>query len=424
MVRLLTTIATMVIMVGSAGLQVQAQEVLTLDDCINIALEKRASIIMARGAEQSASAAKRSALGAFLPGANVSYNYSKGKETSIEPANGGIDEQDIGPRKSWSLRSGMDLVNISNFYNYAGAAAAKAQAELDVLSSENDMRFAVKTAYYAYLAMEENVLVQGDAVKRADEQLKLIESRFELGSAALSDVLKQKVQSGNDHLALLRAKNAVTNTKADLAYTIGLDPRQEYVFSLDYAVSQYSGSLSEAINLGLGGNPSLLSLNKTVDQSNHAVKAAMASYLPRIGGSFDYTRFEGTVAFPFSQDYSSNAYTYGFSISLNVFDGFLREKRVSDAKVWRNNARANEADGRNKTVADIKTAYLDIEQLAEQKVVSDGNVEAAEEDLKITQEKYNLGAATILEILESQEALKKAQVSLIQVDFDNNLAVA
>ena len=49
---------------------------------------------------------------------------------------------------------------------------------------------------------------------------------------------------------------------------------------------------------------------------------------------------------------------------------------------------------------------------------------AAEEDLKITREKYNLGAATILDLLDAQVSLKTAQVALIQVDFDLNLAVA
>ena len=49
---------------------------------------------------------------------------------------------------------------------------------------------------------------------------------------------------------------------------------------------------------------------------------------------------------------------------------------------------------------------------------------AAEEDLKITQEKYNLGAATILDLLDAQVSLKEAQVALIQVDFGLNLAIA
>lgn len=432
---------------------VQAQE-LTLDDCIELALKNRASIIRARGAESLASAQKMAALGEFLPRISGSYSYSKGKETSIDPPNtsygdyvdaidttiiGGdtaidaisvptsfqeFDEQDIGPSKSWSASAYMSVIDLGNWFGLSAASAAKASARLNVLASEQDLIYSVKISYYAYLAAVENVSVQEEAAKRAEEQLKLIESRFDLGSASKSDVLKQKVQFGNDQLGLLRARNGVTNAEASLAYTIGLDPREEHQFSTDYRVREFSGSLGEAISFGLESNPGLLAQEKTYDETRHSVRAAMAGYLPSLSVSASYRKFNGTQAFPVSFDYSSNSYTYGFSLSWNIFDGFFREQQVTAAKVSRNNARAALADTRNLTVSDIKTGYLNIEQFKEQKQVSQENVAAAEEDLKITQEKYNLGAATILDLLDAQVSLKQAQVALIQVDFDLNLAIA
>ncbi|MDH4034947.1 MAG: TolC family protein, partial [candidate division Zixibacteria bacterium] len=82
------------------------------------------------------------------------------------------------------------------------------------------------------------------------------------------------------------------------------------------------------------------------------------------------------------------------------------------------------AEMRNLLALQVKTAFYDIENAQAQTQVSQENVEAATEDLNITQEKYNLGAATILDLLESQVALKNAQVSLIRTGFDLNLAVA
>ena len=76
------------------------------------------------------------------------------------------------------------------------------------------------------------------------------------------------------------------------------------------------------------------------------------------------------------------------------------------------------------TVSEVKIAYTDIEQVKQQREVSTENVKAAEEDLRITQEKYNLGSATILDLLDAQVSVKQAQVQLIQAEFDLNLAVA
>jgi outer membrane protein len=282
----------------------------------------------------------------------------------------------------------------------------------------------VKASYYYYLAAVENVSVQQEAVKRSEEQLKLIQSKYDLGSAALSDVLKQKVQFGNDKLTLLGAENLVTTTRADLAYTVGVDPNSDVEFSTEYSVREYQGTLDDAIAFGLDNEPGLLAAQKEVASAKHAVRSRFAEYLPKLSASVSLGMSDGTKGDTVIYNFSSKSASYGIQISYNIFDGFLRERNLSQAKVYRNNAMAQLVDLKNLVSRDIKTAYLEIEKLKEQKNVAGDNVEAANEDLKITQEKYNLGAATILDLLVAQVSLKTAQVSLISADFDLNLAIA
>jgi outer membrane protein len=395
-----------------------------------LALKNRASIIAARGDERLAKWNQTWALGQFLPFLRGSYGYSKGKETSIDPPNVSLSgdtltSQDIGPNKNWNFSADMDLVNLTNWFNYFGARQSKIKAHLDVINSEQDLIYSVKTSYYGYLAFVENVDVQEQAVERSKEQLKLINSRFELGSASKSDVLKQKVQVGNDELALLEAQNSVVTSKATLAYTIGIDPNREDIeFSTEYSTREFDGTVDEAIQFGLEKEPGLLAAERDLAAARHAVRSRWASYLPTLSGFYDYTRSIGTIAYPVVQDYSSNRGTYGFQISLNIFDGFSRERNLVQAKINRNNAQAYLAETRNLVTRDVKTAYYEITQYREAKRVANENVESATEDLKITQEKYNLGAATILDLLDSQVSLKRTQVSLIQADFDLNLSIA
>jgi outer membrane protein len=396
---------------------------MTLDDCIELALQKRASIIAARGAESLAKANQRSALGAFLPRIDASYNYSRGKETDIEPPDP-VDEQDLGTSKSLSVTAGMSVFNLSNWFNYFSSRSARNAARLDVLNSEQDLIYSVKLSYYAYLAAVRWVEVQQSALARSEEQLKLIQSRFDLGSASLSDVLKQKVLSGNDQLALLRAKNSVVTSKATLAYTIGMDPSTDIEFSADYTVREIQGTVDEAISFGLLHEPGLLAARSNVSAASRGVKASYARYLPSVSASYSFTKFNGTQAFPAVFDYSSVTRRWGFGVSWNIFDGFGREGYVTSNKVYLNNARASLADIRNIVTRDIKTAYFEIEQQREASRVAAETVDASTEDLKITQEKYNLGAATILDLLNAQASLIEAQVAQIQADFDLNLAIA
>ncbi len=426
--RFLSSRVVVILLAGLLlGAGAQAAE-LSMDDCIQLALQNRASIIAARGSEQMAKADQRAALGAFLPSIDASYSKSWNKQRDIKSGVVGGElssqpDQD-GSNRSTNISAGMSLFDLSNFFDYFSAKASRNQAGLDVISSELDLIYSVKLSYYAYLAAAQNVDVQTQAVARSEEQLKLINSRYDLGSASVSDVLKQKVLYGNDKLALLRANNAVVTTKAALAYTIGVDPNADYEFSKSYETKEYDGSLQDAVTFGMQNQPTLLASEEGVKASRHSVKARRASYLPYLSGSGSYTISKGTSGDTLLFDFQSNTLRYGFSVNWNIFDGFFRERSLTSAKVGLNNARAALADQQNLVKQNIKTAFYDIEQQSEAKKVASENVAAAQEDLKITQEKYNLGAATILDLLDAQVSVKQAQVNLIQADFDLNLGIA
>lgn len=439
------------------GVEAAPAQKLTLDDCLDLALKNRASIIAARGAEDLAKAGQRAALGAFLPRLDAQYSYSKTRRREIESefsiptaADTVVDSAliqgtwfkwfDVIPRdfhkvmvplpdqdytgKSLDLSANMSLLDVTNWFGYAEATANSARAHLDVIASEQDLILSVKVAYYAHLAALENVDVQRQAVKRSDEQLKLIESKFDLGSAAKSDVLKQRVQVGNDKLTLLSAENAVTTSRADLAYTIGLDPASEVEFATDYTPRETVATLEECISYGLEHQPGLLAAHEQTRAAKQGLRGARAGYLPTLGAYGSLSWSDGTQGDTALYDFSSRSLVYGLAIRWSIFDGFLRERQVTAAKVDRNNAMAQLADMRNAVVRGIKTARLDIDKTGAQRDVAQDNVTAATEDLKITQEKYDLGAAAILDLLDAQVSLKEAQVALIRAGFDHNLAIA
>lgn len=462
--KLAIAVLTLMVVLGSVTPTSVVAEELTLDDCIELALRTRYSIIAARGAEDIAKASQRAALGAFLPRVSASYSYSKSLTrdatttqdvdydslvradtvgfidiisgdtvysaipVEYQPVHIDSKEFDLldqdGTGKTLSLDASLSVLDLSNYYNYAAAKADRARARLDVIGSEQDLIYSVKASYYALLAAAENAEVQVEAVKRSQEQLKLIQSRFDLGSASLSDVLKQRVQFGNDKLALLSAENLTVTSRANLAYTIGLDPASDVQFSTEYRTREFDGTLDEALAFGLEHQPRLLSAEKSADAARHSLHSSRTEYLPKLSAFAGLSKYSGTQGDTALYESSRRSTSYGFRISWNIFDGFFRERNITSAAVAHNNARALLADTRNMVSRDIKTKYLDIQRLKEQRSVSMENVEAANEDLKITQEKYRLGAATILDLLDAQVSLKRAQVGLLSADFDLNLAVA
>ncbi|MGH8015415.1 MAG: TolC family protein [Candidatus Zixiibacteriota bacterium] len=401
-----------------------AAETLTLDQCIELALKNRANIIIARGGASQAGADYLRALGQFLPNVDASYSRSTGEEYDIQQTGDTTSTQEFGPNKRFTINGSVDIVNVATWFNFFGAGADKSAAHLSSINTEQELIFDVKLAYYDHLRSVQNEDVNKQAVERSKEQLKLVESRYELGSAAYSDVLGQRVQYGNDQLEYLRAQNAVTSSRAFLSYTIGIDPSVDYDFATVEETREYDGTMQEAIGFGLDHEPGLLASAKDVKASKLALKSAWADYIPTLSFFGSYKYFDGTQAFPTAFDRSSKSKTFGIQASFNIFDGFGRQRNITYAKVNRNNKLAEFSDARNQVMQQIKAAYLGIQNQKEAVSVAQGSVNSAEENMKIVQERYNLGAATILDLLQAQEDLKRAQVSLINSKFDLNLAIA
>jgi outer membrane protein TolC len=416
--------------VGGAAVSVSAQEALTLDDCVKIALQTRRTIIASRGDEQLAAAGKKSALGDFLPTVSLLYDYSDDEVTDQErdvlDSAGNIMTQSLpdfdATSKFFRASASVNLINVPTWFNYAAARNSHQAAKLDVIASELDLIYRVKSTYFNYLAEVENVSVQEKAVSRSEEQLKLIQSKYDLGSASRSDLLKQRVQLGNDRISLLMAQNLVRTKQAGLAYVIGLDPRRDYSFSTEIVTESFEGTLQDAIDYGTESSPSVTAAERSLVASNNRVRSAWATYLPVVTGSASYSKSDAQELGEFTRKSTSKG--FGFTATWTIFDGFFREEQVVRQKVFRNNARAGLADTRNNVVQEVKTAYLNVQLYKEQKTVSEENVASATEDLNITQEKYNLGAATILDLLESQVSLTRAQVQLIAADFNLKTSLA
>ena len=109
---------------------------------------------------------------------------------------------------------------------------------------------------------------------------------------------------------------------------------------------------------------------------------------------------------------------------FQFFDNFSRKRAISWAKQDLNNSRASYYYAKNDIARNVKTAYLNMKKSEEQLNVAAETEAAAIEDMALTQEKYNLGAATILELLQAQEDLIGAQNKKINAEFDYNFAVA
>ncbi|MCP4566411.1 MAG: TolC family protein [FCB group bacterium] len=431
-----------------------AAETYTLEECVQMAVATDPNLVSFRNSVKTAGAGVWQSAGGFLPSASVSYNSTEItsgpespqlRETTITELSGRVEADTVifmpvfrdtlllsgNPNdvKYKSHTAGISLNytlfnGLQNVWNYLGSKAYKKGTDYNYANALSDVTFGIKAEYYLVLKAKNDLEVAKQTVGRSEELLKLFEEKYELGSASLSEVLKQKVQYGNDQLTLLQAEKNLEFYLDDLAVDIGLDPQTEYdIADLDLRKAQIS-NINDLIAKATQGHPSVLGSQANIDVANYDVRSAWGSYMPNLSVGYSYSwskdRFSDIIKFG-SFDHSSRL---SVTLSYNVFDGFSREYNMSRAKASLNNARASQLNTRHQVIRDIRDAHLDITVADKTLSVTEESERAASEDMDLVQAKYNLGAAALWELLDAQVSLKSAQFNKVRAEFDYNLALA
>jgi len=143
-----------------------------------------------------------------------------------------------------------------------------------------------------------------------------------------------------------------------------------------------------------------------------AVAVAKAQYFPTLNGSFSQS-WSGT-------DIGKLGNSWAARLSLNwpLFNGFTREGNVTRSNVSRESAEAQAEDTRRQASAQLTQQLATLESSRSQIGIAQTSLAAAQEDLRVVQERYRLGAATIVDVLTSQQTLDQAEVNYIRARLD------
>ncbi|OGC77010.1 MAG: hypothetical protein A2Z27_01160 [candidate division Zixibacteria bacterium RBG_16_50_21] len=408
-------------------LSVRSQKLLTLEECIKSALQNNWTYKSAVWGNKSAGNDVWSAWGRFLPRLDLSFsnNYQDSRLAAPRVINGQI----ITGGESRNYQGGFNASQTIfdggfNYYNLANKYSSKSSSDYGLLFNKQTLIYDVKLSYFNYLRNKMLLEVQKEVVKRGEQQLKIAQSRFELGSASKSDFLKAKVQYGQDQLALVQAENQVQVAKANLNAIMGQSVDQDFDIQEELGQTPMALGYDESVKLAYKNHPTIRQSESDLDASESNVGIARSGYLPTV--SLDAGRsWSGLSLGDFRTLSDNDRYWYlSLRVSFNVFEGFQTQTSYLNARNQVKIAKETLEKTKSDVALEVKQAYLAIEEGRKSISVAEENVQAAEEDLNLVQEKYRLGAASILELLDAQVSFQTAKSDHIQRLFDYNLAVA
>ena len=416
-----------VIWSGSASAQV-----LTAEQAVKMALEQSTQAI---GAEASVLDARGGMYGAYsgvLPRVSLGITRQGAWQEKSVGSNvfGGVvipgDRRDFEqysttPSASYS----WDLINLSALNQLSSARRGMTAAQQGRVATRAEVAYLTRRQFYEVVRSERLVQVATGSLRLARDDERRVRALFEVGSVSRNDLLRAQVRTSQSELDSLTSQQTVTNQRVLLAGFLGI--KEADLGVVDTLLTTELREFDRAALLAETEKqqPDLLAAEAEFTSAQAGLRAAKWARLPYLtlsGGAryrpksdFTQTTFDTNgVALPEPFVDSGNSksdleYSAALSLNLDLFTGFATEGRIASAQARYMRAQETRDATRRNLAAQIDQALLGYRRANEAARVARRAVESSTENLKLTQEKYNVGSATILDLIDAQVQLQLAQ---------------
>jgi outer membrane protein TolC len=402
---------------------------MTLQESIDFAIRNNPAVQASAKKVDAADARLFQAAGAFLPTVKLdsSYNKSYTQPSTVQitmQTTAGAVTQDItfGTNATGTIRGSSASVSQPVFVAalFPGFQIAKKGADSareDYRKVVLDTSFNVTQAYFGVLAAGRLVKLQQESKDMAQTHLQQVNRMVAAGVSTVADKLRTEVRLANADVDLTKAKNTLEIARANFNNALGKP--QETPVALEE--EGFSGLLKnlpvypDLMKVALEWRPDWKSflLGKEISEEN--LRLAQVNYLPSV--FLNGTLGNRVTAYPaYSTDV--NSWTVTGAASWTPFDGFGTLNRIREAEASLAAQKASEDQVRNGIALEVKNAYLNVISILESISSNKKAVDSAQENFKVSNQRYLAGAGTNLELMDAQVALTQTRLNYLRALFD------
>ncbi|HTX19571.1 MAG TPA: TolC family protein [Bacteroidota bacterium] len=406
---------------------------LTLDDAIQIGLEKSKGIHASLMRVQYADARSSEASSLLLP--SVKFNGTYSRLSDIPPAQVSLyplfpDPITLSPTvlNNYNLRltvqqpifTGFKLQKNADLAEYSADATQK-----DFEKDRSDLVFNVKSAYWNLSQTLELQKVVDENVQQMEAHLKDVQSWQGQGMITVNDVLKVQVQLSDAKLRQIDARSNVQLARISFNSLIGLplDTEVEPTTSIRHTPRSFP-DLPDLAREAMEHRPELQSMELKVKAGDAAVAIAQAGWYPQVYlvGNY-YSSRPNQRIFP-TEDAFKDTWDVGLGVSFDIWNWGTTIHQTDQAQAQLSEARDGLAELRDGVTLDVTRNYLNLHRAKERIDVAQTEVSQAEENYRVTDAKFKQGLALNTDLLDAEVALLQAKTNYTQSLVDYEVAEA
>ena len=416
-----------------------AQELLTLDQCRQLALDNNKRMVAASKQTQAAHYTVKSYKGNFFPNfiasgtglystADGTFNIPGGNlPTFLPDANGQPT-----PNGGFAYFPGIDLnykvrtvwmggiqVEQPIFMGgkilaaYRMATLGKQMAQLNENLTATEVILETDQAYALMVKAQEMNKVAESYHAVLQELMKNVQSAYKHGLKSKNDVLKVQVKLNESELSIRKAENALRLANMNLCHLIGKPLTETLQISDDFPVIEQA--FETQIN-DITARPEYSLLDKQVDMAKQQVKLSRSELLPQVGirGSYDYIHGlkvnEQTL-------FDKGNFSVMMNVTIPLFHFGERINKVRASKAQLEQVRMEQADLNEKMYLELTQAANNLDEAKLQTALADRSLEQADENRRISKGEYEAGLEPLSDHLEAQALWQQAYETKVDAHF-------
>ena len=414
-----------------AGGQLQAQRVLRLDECRNMALEYNKNLKKAALDKQKAVAGQKEARTAYMPAIDASGTATfmptldaieiPGFHLPAADADGNI----TGDSEAYFPGLSLDTERLRLYQAqlamtvpiYAGSQIRYANKMADHGVSIAEQAYALESdqviqttdeAYWQIISLRENLKVAHSYVAMLDSLEGQLSDMYELGLAPKSEQLKVTVQKNDAELALLKANNGLKILKMHLCQLIGLPLDTDIELPLEFKQDVELPDMTNAWTIASQNRKELQIMEDQLAIAGYQKKTTAAQYRPTVGAQISY----GYIDIPNFNEGQWNT-TIAGQVSVPVFHWGEKKHKLTSAKMDLEKAQLDLENSREMIQLEVQQLVVQVQESYETILLQQKACTEATESLEEVKASYDAGLNTTTDLLNAQASWQQTQAKLI-----------
>ena len=419
----------------TAGNAVYGQEIWSLQQCIDYALENNIQIrqqdLTVRHQQNQLSQAQSDR----LPNLNgqIGNNYNFGRSLTYQNTYENTNSMSI----SGYLGTEVTLWNGFQLQNVIRQRDLDLQASIqDLQKAKDDLVLNLAAMYLEILFAEELITIDESQMEVTHQQIDRTKKLVDAGSLARGALLETEAQQAREELQLVNDQNRTQLAYLNLYQLLELPIDRSFKVKKPELPDLREATLNfnslSIFNQALLTRPEIQAAHMRVESAGHQLDQAKGARWPKISfGANYYNNFNDnyrrlmannpleTEVIPFSNQLKNNQ-RYGFGLTMNipVFNKFQVRNAITNSELQIADYTFRLQNSSNMLQKEIEQAYTNALAALKKYISSEKAVHSSEEAFRYTEEKFNVGMVTTVEYNQTKSNLTAAQAQLSQARYD------